>query len=145
MTVTQKSLSLRAVRPTNRYRTADPHQRSSSYGAALNSSFVPGMGKRPFLSPPPAPISERRYENGPGLYGTICLHHSIKDETTYAWSEELAIKSAKKRYQWSFGAYGFYNSLNTDGPVIFQARRADRYLQKHSTTSGPSIPQAPKN
>lgn len=39
----------------------------------------------------------------------------------YAWSEEIAIRSNhKKKYQWSFGAYGFYNSLNTDGPVMFK-------------------------
>lgn len=39
----------------------------------------------------------------------------------YAWSEEIAIRSNhKKNYQWSFGAYGFYNSLKTDGPVTFK-------------------------
>lgn len=36
------------------------------------------------------------------------LHQRQKQ---YAWSEELAIKSnTKSNYQWSFGAYGFYNS-----------------------------------
>lgn len=39
----------------------------------------------------------------------------------YAWSEEVAIRSNDtKNYQWSFGAYGFYNSLKTDGPVMFK-------------------------
>lgn len=39
----------------------------------------------------------------------------------YAWNQEVAIRSNhKKNYQWSFGAYGFYNSLNTDGPVTFK-------------------------
>ena len=39
----------------------------------------------------------------------------------HAFSEELSIKSAtNNNYQWSFGAYGFYNKLNTDGPVEFK-------------------------
>lgn len=49
----------------------------------------------------------------------------------YAWSEEVAIRSNhKKNYQWSFGAYGFYNSLNTDGPVIFKEDGLEGVLQK---------------
>lgn len=60
------------------------------------------------------------------------LHQKQKQ---YAWSEELAIKSnTKSNYQWSFGAYGFYNSLNTDGPVIFKKDGLTGILQKHSTT-----------
>ena len=39
----------------------------------------------------------------------------------HALTEELSIKSAtNNNYQWSFGAYGFYNKLNTDGPVEFK-------------------------
>lgn len=38
-----------------------------------------------------------------------------------AVSEELTIKSAtQSNYQWSFGLYGFYNDLHTDGPVTFK-------------------------
>lgn len=49
----------------------------------------------------------------------------------YAWSEEVAIRSNhKKNYQWSFGAYGFYNSLNTDGPVVFKEDGLKDVLQK---------------
>ena len=56
------------------------------------------------------------------------LHQKQKQ---YAWSEELAIKSnTKSNYQWSFGAYGFYNSLNTDGPVIFKKDGLTGILQK---------------
>ena len=48
----------------------------------------------------------------------------------YAWSEEVAIKSNdKKNYQWSFGAYGFYNSLKTDGPVMFKEDGIKEILQ----------------
>ncbi|MDH6305364.1 iron complex outermembrane receptor protein [Parabacteroides sp. PF5-5] len=36
-------------------------------------------------------------------------------------SEEIAIKSlTKSNYQWSFGAYGFYNQFDTEGPVTFK-------------------------
>lgn len=39
----------------------------------------------------------------------------------HAISEELAIKSnTKSNYQWSFGAYGFYNQLKTEAPVTFK-------------------------
>lgn len=49
----------------------------------------------------------------------------------YAWSEEIAIKSNhKKNYQWSFGAYGFYNHLTTDGPVTFKEDGISGVLQK---------------
>lgn len=48
----------------------------------------------------------------------------------YAWSEEVAIKSnTKSNYQWSFGAYGFYNNLNTDGPVTFKKDGIREILQ----------------
>lgn len=53
-----------------------------------------------------------------------------QQQRQYAWSEELAIKSNhKKNYQWSFGAYGFYNSLNTDGPVTFKKDGIKEVLQ----------------
>lgn len=35
-------------------------------------------------------------------------------------SEEIALKSkAGKRWQWTTGAFGFYQTMNTDGPVTF--------------------------
>jgi outer membrane receptor protein involved in Fe transport len=47
-----------------------------------------------------------------------------------AWSEELAIKSnTNSKYQWSFGAYGFYEDLNTDGPVTFKEDGIKEVLQ----------------
>lgn len=55
------------------------------------------------------------------------LHQKQKQ---YAWSEELAIRSNhQKKYQWSFGAYGFYNSLKTDGPVMFKEDGIKEILQ----------------
>jgi len=39
----------------------------------------------------------------------------------HAFTEELTIKSnTTGNYQWSFGGYGFYNKLNTSGPVVFK-------------------------
>ena len=39
----------------------------------------------------------------------------------HAFTEELSIKSnTNNNYQWSFGVFGFYNKLNTDGPVEFK-------------------------
>lgn len=47
-----------------------------------------------------------------------------------AFSEELAIKSnTKNNYQWSFGLYGFYDDLHTDGPVDFKEDGIKNVLQ----------------
>lgn len=63
----------------------------------------------------------------------------------YAWSEEVAIRSNhKKNYQWSFGAYGFYNSLNTDGPVIFKEDGLKDILQDAFDKMIGNNPNAPK-
>ena len=60
---------------------------------------------------------------------SIFTLHQVQKQ--YAWSQEFAIKSNhKKNYQWSFGAYGFYNSLNTDGPVTFKEDGIKDILQK---------------
>lgn len=70
------------------------------------------------------------------------LHQKQKQ---YAWSEELAIKSnTKSNYQWSFGAYGFYNSLNTDGPVVFKKDGLTGILQKAFDDILANNPRAPK-
>ena len=47
-----------------------------------------------------------------------------------AFSEELAIKSnTRNNYQWSFGLYGFYDDLHTDGPVDFKEDGIKTVLQ----------------
>lgn len=62
-----------------------------------------------------------------------------------AWSQEVAIKSNTKRnYQWSFGGYGFYNSLKTDGPVIFKEDGIAGILQKAFDNIIANNPHAPK-
>lgn len=63
----------------------------------------------------------------------------------YAWSEEVAIRSNdKKNYQWSFGAYGFYNSLKTDGPVMFKEDGLKDVLQDAFDKMIGSNPHAPQ-
>ncbi len=63
----------------------------------------------------------------------------------HAWSEEVAIRSNhQKNYQWSFGAYGFYNSLNTDGPVVFKEDGLTGILQTAFDNMLASNPRAPK-
>ncbi len=48
----------------------------------------------------------------------------------HAISQEVAIRSnADKNYRWSFGAYGFYNGLNTEGPVTFKEDGIKEVLQ----------------
>ena len=48
----------------------------------------------------------------------------------HAFTEELSIKSNNNNnYQWSFGAYGFFNKLSTDGPVEFREDGIKTILQ----------------
>jgi outer membrane receptor protein involved in Fe transport len=48
----------------------------------------------------------------------------------HAFTEEITVKSQTgNRYQWSFGAYGFYNKLHTKGPVEFKRTGIDSVLQ----------------
>lgn len=70
------------------------------------------------------------------------LHQKQKQ---YAWSEEVAIRSNDRRnYQWSFGAYGFYNSLKTDGPVMFKEDGLKDVLQKAFDDLLANNPRAPQ-
>ncbi|MCD7978369.1 MAG: TonB-dependent receptor [Tannerellaceae bacterium] len=49
----------------------------------------------------------------------------------HAYNQEFAIKSnLNTNYQWSFGLFGFYNDLHTDGPVTFKEDGVKNVLQK---------------
>ena len=49
----------------------------------------------------------------------------------HAFTEEITLKSLTDHpYQWSFGAFGFYDKLNTEGPVEFKQDGIDTILQK---------------
>ena len=74
---------------------------------------------------------------------SIFTLHQVQKQ--YAWSQEFAIKSNhKKNYQWSFGAYGFYNSLNTDGPVTFKEDGIKDILQDTFDKIVKENPKAPQ-
>ena len=48
----------------------------------------------------------------------------------HAVSQEIALKSVREQnYHWSVGAYGFYNSLHTEGPVTFKKNGIKEVLQ----------------
>ncbi|MDH6344035.1 iron complex outermembrane receptor protein [Parabacteroides sp. PFB2-12] len=54
-------------------------------------------------------------------YDTTSVFTLNQRQLQRAWSEEIAIKSNHTgNWQWSFGLYGFYNQLNTEGPVTFK-------------------------
>jgi len=54
-------------------------------------------------------------------FDTVSVFTLNQKQKQNAFSEELAIKSnTTNNYQWSFGLYGFYNDLHTDGPVTFK-------------------------
>ena len=62
----------------------------------------------------------------------------------HALSQELTFKSvADTHYQWSFGLYGFYNHLSTDGPVTFKEEGIQQILQPvfdRLKTNNPKMP-----
>ncbi len=62
----------------------------------------------------------------------------------HAFSEELAIRSlTSTNYQWSFGLYGFYNDLHTDGPVTFKEDGIKDILQPIFTNIKKNNPNMP--
>jgi len=51
-------------------------------------------------------------------------------QNQHAFTEEISVKSTTQaNYQWSFGAYGFYDKLSTKGPVEFKKDGVDAILQ----------------
>lgn len=64
-------------------------------------------------------------------YDTLSIFTLNQKQKQKAISEEIAIRSnTKGNYQWSFGLYGFYNSLKTEGPVTFKSDGITNILQK---------------
>lgn len=54
-------------------------------------------------------------------YDTTSVFTLNQRQKQKAFSQEFAIRSnTNKDYQWSFGLFGFYNKLDTDGPVTFK-------------------------
>jgi len=54
-------------------------------------------------------------------YSDLSVFVLNQKQKQHAFTEELSVKSnTNNNYQWSLGAYGFYNKLNTNGPVEFK-------------------------
>ncbi|MDL2277666.1 TonB-dependent receptor [Parabacteroides sp. OttesenSCG-928-G07] len=54
-------------------------------------------------------------------YDSLSIFTLNQTQRQRAFSEELAIRSnTTNKYQWSFGLFGFYNDLHTEGPVTFK-------------------------
>lgn len=60
-------------------------------------------------------------------------------------NQEIAIRSnTTKNYQWSVGAFAFYNALNTDGDVLFKKDGIATILQPVFDKISQDNPRAPK-
>lgn len=63
-------------------------------------------------------------------------------------SEEIALKSKpNRRWQWTTGAFGFYQWLHTDGPVVFHREGIDNIIEGNAnrvfdnlTATNPAMP-----
>lgn len=63
-------------------------------------------------------------------FDTLSTFTLNQKQKQHAISEEIAIKSnTRHNYQWSFGLYGFYDDLHTDGPVTFKKDGIRNILQ----------------
>lgn len=64
-------------------------------------------------------------------FDTLSVFILNQKQKQHAISEELAIKSHPgSNYQWTFGLYGFYEDMHTDGPVTFKEDGIRTVLQK---------------
>ena len=65
-------------------------------------------------------------------------------QNQHAFTEEISIKCINEHnYQWSFGAYGFYNKLHTKGPVEFKKEGIKTVLQPVFDNLKVQYPQMP--
>lgn len=64
-------------------------------------------------------------------FDTLSIFTLNQKQKQNAISEEIAIRSnTKNNYQWSFGLFGFYDNLHTEGPVDFKEDGIKDILQK---------------
>lgn len=53
-----------------------------------------------------------------------------QQQTQHAFSQEFSLRNRQgSRYRWSFGAYGFYNKMTVDAPVVFKEDGVKEVLQ----------------
>ncbi|MDF9831093.1 TonB-dependent receptor [Parabacteroides sp. PF5-6] len=77
-------------------------------------------------------------------YDTLSVFTLNQKQKQKAFSEEIAIRSnSRSDYQWSFGLYGFHNSLKTEGPVTFKDDGIGLILQPVFDRLKESYPKMP--
>ena len=65
-------------------------------------------------------------------------------QNQHAFTEEISIKSTTAAdYQWSYGVYGFYDKLHTQGPVEFKREGIETILQPVFDNLKASYPRMP--
>ena len=62
-----------------------------------------------------------------------------------ALSEEVVLKSKpNQRWQWTAGAFGFYQWLNTNAPVTFKREGIETVIEDNANRNFPNSPKAPQ-
>lgn len=69
----------------------------------------------------------------------------IQKQRSNTLSEEVVFKSKPgKRWQWTTGAFGFYQWLKTSAPVLFKRQGIEELIEGNANAAFPSSPQAPQ-
>ena len=69
----------------------------------------------------------------------------IQKQRSNTLSEEIVLKSKpSKRWQWTTGAFGFYQWLKTFAPVLFKRQGIEELIEGNANAAFPDSPQAPQ-
>ena len=69
----------------------------------------------------------------------------IQKQRSNTLSEEIVLKSkSSKRWQWTTGAFGFYQWLKTSAPVLFKRQGIEELIEGNANAAFPDSPQAPQ-
>ena len=69
----------------------------------------------------------------------------VQKQRSNTLSEEIVFKSKPGRqWQWTTGAFGFYQWLKTSAPVLFKRQGIEELIEDNANAAFPSSPQAPQ-
>lgn len=69
----------------------------------------------------------------------------VQKQRSNTLSEEIVLKSnSGKRWQWTTGAFGFYQWLKTSAPVLFKQQGIQELIVDNANAAFPTSPQAPQ-
>lgn len=69
----------------------------------------------------------------------------VQKQRSNTLSEEVVLKSHPgRRWQWTTGAFGFYQWLKTSGPVLFKRQGIQELIEDNANAAFPSSPSAPQ-